>query len=83
MYKSKKTTRTIIKDININGKRATKAYDNNGKYDSFCKCAGTKDPCEWAKEYIEQTKKAQKDLQPTVLIDKHPTMLTEKDEQRT
>ena len=82
--KSKNSTHyCIIQDININGKRTTKVYENIGNYEDFCKRAGTKDPFEWAKEYIDSLNKAQKEAQLPVLIEKYPTVLIEKDKQRT
>ena len=73
----------IIQDININGKRTTKVYENLGNYESFCRRAGDKDPFEWAKEYIESLNQSHKESQLPVLIEKSPNTLIAKNEQRT
>ena len=44
----------IIQDINKNGKRTTKVYENIGNFEKLKLRAGDEDPLVWLKNYVAE-----------------------------
>lgn len=70
---------SIIQDININGKRTTKVYENIGNYEKLKIRAGDKDPIEWLNEYVKEINKKYNEDSLPLIIQKNPSKLIEKD----
>lgn len=69
---------SIIQDLNVNGKRTTKVYENIGNYQSLCQRAGDMDPLEWANSYVANlNKKHTQDTLP-ITIKKYEHKLIDK-----
>ena len=59
---------SIIQDVNINGKRTTKIYENIGNFDSLKLRAGNEDPLVWLNNYVKDlNKKAKEDRLPIII----------------
>lgn len=70
----------IIKDIYKNGKRTSKIVEALGTYDSILK-KHNKDPYEWAKEYISELNRKEKEETRPVKITRFQSKLIDKNEQ--
>ena len=53
----------VIKSINVNGRRSTKIVEKLGTYAQLKEKLGGEDPEEWAKRYIEELNKKEKEGQ--------------------
>ncbi len=71
---------SIIQDLNVNGKRTTKVYENIGNYDSLCKRAGKQDPLEWANAYVSELNKKHKEDTLPIIIKKYENKLIDKNQ---
>ena len=79
---SKNTTHyAIIYDINKDGKRTTKIYENLGTIEKIKFRAGNKDPLTWLKEYVADLNTKLKEDNLPVIISKNPNVLIEKNKQ--
>ena len=68
----------IIQDLNVNGKRTTKVYENIGNFDSLCQRAGDMDPFNWAEKYIATLNSKHKEDTLPVIIKKYENKIIEK-----
>jgi transposase len=74
---------SIIQDINVNGKRTTKVYENIGNLDSLKLRAGDEDPLKWLKNYVAELNKKHKENSLPVIIRKNPNKMIEKNIQHS
>lgn len=80
--KTKNTTQyAIIYDVNVNGKRTTKIYQNLGTIEKIKLLSKDEDPLIWLNNYINELNKKLKDDSLPVLIKKVPNSLISKNEQ--
>lgn len=70
----------VIKDIYKNGKRTSKIVETLGTYD-FLLNKHNKDPYEWAKEYISELNRKEKEETRPVKITRFQSKLIDRDEQ--
>lgn len=68
---------SIIQDINKNGKRTTKVYENIGNYEKLKSLAGDEDPIEWLKKYVEELNKKKKEKTLPTIIKKYENNIIE------
>lgn len=68
----------IIYDININGKRTTKIYENLGTIDKIKLRSNNEDPLEWLKNYVNDLNKKIKEESLPIILKKSPTKKLEK-----
>lgn len=71
-------TYSIIKDININGKRTTTTYENLGNIDKVKVRAGKKDPFEWMEQYLKELNLKNKEDNLPIIITKYQNNQIEK-----
>ena len=74
---------SIIKDININGKRTTKVYENIGNFDNLKLRAGNEEPLEWLRNYVAELNKKHKENSLPVIMKKSPNKIIEKNVQHS
>jgi hypothetical protein len=68
----------------VNGERTTKIVEKLGTYDELLKKLDGQNPIEWAKEYIaELNRKDRDEKQKKIKVQYSPTMLIPKDEQQS
>lgn len=72
---------SIIQDINKNGKRTTKVYENIGNFEKLKQRAGDKDPLVWLKNYVQELNKKEKENRMPVIIKKDPSKIIDKNVQ--
>ncbi|WP_422487386.1 IS1634 family transposase [Gudongella sp. DL1XJH-153] len=72
----------VIKDYYSNGKRTTKIVEKLGTHDELLKKLGGKDPVQWAKGYIEELNKKEKDEKNDVLVRYSPSKQINPGQQR-
>ena len=72
---------SIIQDINKNGKRTTKVYENIGNFEKLKQRAGDKDPLVWLKNYVQELNKKEKENKMPVIIKKDPSKVINKNVQ--
>ncbi|WP_094551166.1 IS1634 family transposase, partial [Petroclostridium xylanilyticum] len=72
----------VIKTIYTNGKEHTQIVEKLGTYNELLKKLNGQDPIEWAKKYIEELNKKEKEEKREVLVKYSPTKLVNKGEQR-
>ena len=77
-----KTTNTmqyaIIQDINRNGKRTTKVYENIGNFDKLKQRAVNEEPFVWLENYVKELNKKEKENKMPVIIKKDPSKVIDK-----
>ncbi len=73
----------VIKSTYENGVHSTKIVEKLGTYDELKKKLDGQDPIEWAKKYIEELNKKEKEEKREVLVKYSPTKLINKNEQRS
>jgi transposase len=73
----------VIKTIYINGKEHTQIVEKLGTYDELKKKLNGQDPKEWAKKYIEELNKKEKEENREVLVKYSPSKIINKGEQRS
>ena len=71
----------IIYDINFNGKRTTKIYENLGTEEKIKLKSGNKEPLVWLKEYVNELNEKSKENNLPVLIKKFPNKIIDKNDQ--
>ena len=83
LVKSKNTTQFyVIKSYrDKNGKNTSKIIEKLGNIEDIIKKANGEDPITWAKKYIENLNKAEKENNLKILIEKSTSTLIPKDEQ--
>ena len=72
---------SIIQDINKNGKRTTKVYENIGNFEKLKQRAGNEDPLVWLKNYVQGLNKKEKENKMPVIIKKDPSKVIDKNVQ--
>lgn len=73
----------VIKDVVTKDKRTSKIVEKLGTYDELLKKLNGEDPIKWAKNYIEDLNKNDKEKTSKVMIQYSPTKIIEKGEQRS
>lgn len=73
----------VIKSTYKNGKHSSKIVEKLGTYDELLKKLDGQDPIEWAKKYIDELNKKDKEDQRKIMVQYSPTKLIEKDERRS
>ena len=73
----------VVKSVYENGKRSSKVVEKLGTYAELLKTLGGEDPIIWAKKYVDNLNKKEKEEQREVLVKYSPTKLINKGEQRT
>jgi transposase len=82
--KSKNATSLyVIKDVNKNNKRTTKIVERLGTLKELEKKLNGQDPIEWAKNYIDELNKKEKEEKREILVKYSPIKQIPKDEQRS
>lgn len=71
----------IIYDVNINGKRTTRIYENLGTIDKFKSRSGNLDPLVWLKKYVDDLNKKIKEDSLPIILQKYPNKRIEKNKQ--
>ena len=74
---------SIIQDVNINGKKTTKVYENIGNFDSLKLRAGNEEPLEWLRNYVAELNKKHKENSLPVIMRKNPNKIIEKNVQHS
>ena len=74
---------SIIQDVNINGKRTTKIYENIGNFDSLKLRAGNEDPLVWLNNYVKDLNKKAKEDRLPIIITKYENRLIDKNLQNS
>jgi len=73
----------VIKSTYINGVHSSKIVEKLGTYDELLEKLGGQDPYEWAKEYIAELNKQEKENKRKIMVPYSPNKLIPKDEQRS
>jgi len=73
----------VVKSVYENGKRTSKVVEKLGTYAELSKTLDGEDPIVWAKKYIEELNKKEKEEKREVLVKYSPIKLINKGEQRT
>ena len=73
----------VIKTVYTNGKERTQIVEKLGTYDELLKKLNGQDPIEWAKKYIEDLNKKEKEDKREVLVKYSPSKQISKEEQRS
>jgi len=73
----------VVKSIFVNGRRSSKVVEKLGTYANLLNTLNGQDPIEWAKGYIEELNKKEKNEKREILVKYSPTKLINKGEQRT
>ena len=74
----------VIKSVTIKGKRTSKIVEKLGTYDELKNKLGDKDPYEWAKEYVaELTRLEREGKEPIVIAEYSPSKLIDSNTQRS
>ena len=73
----------VIKTIYTNGKEHTKIVEKLGTYDELKEKLNGQDPIEWAKKYIEELNRKEKEEKQEALVKYSPSKLINKGEQRS
>jgi len=74
----------VVKSVYVNGKRTNKVHEKLGTYKELKAKLGDKDPYEWAKEYVAELNRLEKEgKEPTVIAKYSPSKLIKMSEQRS
>lgn len=74
----------VIKSVTIKGKRTSKIVEKLGTYDELKNKLGDKDPYEWAKEYVAELTRLEKEgKEPVVIAEYSPSKLIDSNTQRS
>ena len=69
---------SIIQDINKNGKRTTRVYENIGNLEMLKLRAGNEDPIVWLSNYVKELNRKNKEERMPIIIRKDPSKLIDK-----
>ena len=69
---------SIIQDVNKNGKRTTRVYENIGNLDQLQQRAGNEDPFVWLNNYVKELNKKLKEEKMPIIIRKDPSKVIDK-----
>jgi len=73
----------VIKDVVTKEKRTSKIVEKLGTYDEILKKLNGEDPIDWAKKYILELNKKEKEKNSKIMVQYSPTKLIEKDKQHS
>ncbi len=73
----------VIKDVTVKGKRTTKIVEKLGTYDDLLKKLDSEDPIQWAKEYIEELNRKDRQNKRDIILKYSPTKKIKQNQQRT
>lgn len=73
----------VIKSIYDNGKRSTKVMEKLGTFAELQEKLNGRDPIEWAKSYIEELNKKEKEQSREVIVKYSPSKVISKDQQHS
>lgn len=73
----------VIKSTYVNGVHSSKIVEKLGTYDELLEKLGGRDPYEWAKEYIAELNKQEKENKRKIMVPYSPNKLIPKEEQRS
>lgn len=74
----------VVKSIYLDGKRTNKIAEKLGTYEELKEKLNNRDPYEWAKEYVENLNRLEKDnKQPDVIAKYSPSKIIEKGSRRS
>ena len=77
------TSLYVIKSTYENKTHSTKIVEKLGTYDELKQKLNGEDPIEWAKKYIEELNKKEKEERREVIVKYSPAKIIKKDEQRS
>ena len=69
---------SIIQDINKNGKRTTRVYENIGNLEMLKSRAGNEDPLVWLDNYVKELNRKNKEKRMPIIIRKDPSKIIDK-----
>ena len=69
---------SIIQDINKNGKRTTRVYENIGNLEMLKQRAGNQDPLVWLDNYVKELNRKSKEERMPIIIRKDPYKIIDK-----
>lgn len=69
---------SIIQDINKNGKRTTRVYENIGNLGMLKQRAGNQDPLVWLDNYVKELNRKSKKERMPIIIRKDPSKIIDK-----
>ena len=72
---------SIIYNVNLNGKRTSKVYENIGNYEKLKQRAGNEDPIEWLNNYVKELNEKQRENYLPIIIQKNPNKIIDKNVQ--
>lgn len=73
----------VVKSLFKNGKRTSKVVEKLGTYAALSKAMDGQDPIEWAKKYVEELNRKEKQEKREVLVKHSPIKQIAKDDQRS
>lgn len=73
----------VVKSLFENGKRTSKVVEKLGTYAALSKAMDGQDPIEWAKKYVEELNRKEKQEKREVLVKYSPVKQIAKDDQRS
>ncbi len=74
---------SIIYDVNVNGKRTSRVYENIGNYDKLKSRAGNEEPLSWLKKYVDNLNKQIKENNLPTILKKYKNKRIDKNIQQT
>ena len=72
---------SIIYNVNLNGKRTSKVYENIGNFEKLKQRAGNEDPIEWLNNYVKELNEKQRENSLPIIIQKNPNKIIDKNVQ--
>jgi len=72
----------VVKSLFENGKRTSKVVEKLGTYAALSKAMDGQDPIEWAKKYVEELNRKEKQEKREILVKYSPAKQIAKDDQR-
>lgn len=69
---------SFIQDINKNGKRTTRVYENIGNLEMLKLRAGNEDPIVWLNNYVKELNRKNKEERMPIIIKKDPSKIIDK-----
>ena len=73
----------VVKSVYHNKKRTNKVVEKLGTYDELKKKLNSEDPIKWAKKYVEELTKKEKEGSMNVLVKYNPTKIVDKNIQNS
>ena len=73
----------VIRSTYVNGVHSSKIVEKLGTYDGLLEKLGGQDPYEWAKEYIAELNRQEKENKREVMVKYSPVKIIDKDQQQS